>query len=140
MKFFLCTFLFTFLGMLSTALHAQEPQTIRIRKESNLVKAVFDGTDPRLFVVDRFGNPKENRILSYKLYVKGRKETQEFSGFNNRLTGEMIQCLNRQKETAKLFFTEISVEDDNGHIVKLPDVIDTWFPNCKNCERDRRQR
>jgi hypothetical protein len=54
---------------------AQESETIKFKKESNLVKVVLDNTEPKLFVVDRFGNPRENRILSYKLYVKTKKET-----------------------------------------------------------------
>lgn len=124
---------------LPSVIHAQdqEPQTIRIKKESNLAKAVFDPTDPKLVVVDRFGNPRENRILSYRLYVKGRKETKEFRGYSNRLNAEMIHYLDKQKSATKIFFTEVSAEDENGHLVKLPDVIETWFPDCQNCERRR---
>lgn len=118
---------------------AQEPQTIRIKKESNLVKAVFDNTESKLFVVDRFGNPQENKILSYKLYVKGKRETKEFRGYNNRLTGEMVKYLDKQSSATKIFFTEISAEDNDGHLVKLPDTIDTWFPDCENCEKKKRR-
>lgn len=119
-------------------LNAQEPETIKFKKESNLVKVVFDNTDPRLFVVDRFGNPRENKVLSYKLYVKNKKETKEFIGYSNNLSGEMINYLNKQKSATKLFFTEIMVEDESGHPLKLPDAIDTWFPDCKNCETGKR--
>lgn len=122
----------------SIELKAQEPETIKFKKESNLVKVVFDNTDPRLFVVDRFGNPRENKVLSYKLYVKNKKETKEFEGFSNNLSGEMINYLNKQKSATKLFFTEIIVEDESGHPLKLPDAIDTWFPDCKNCESGKR--
>ena len=121
----------------SINLFAQEPQTIKIKRESSLVKAVFDITESRLFVVDRYGNPQENKITAYKLYVKARKETKEFSGFSNALNGEMINYLNKQNKATKIFFTEISALDDNGHLVKLPDVVDTWFPDCKNCEKKR---
>ena len=117
---------------------AQEPETIRFKKESNLVKAVFDNTDPKLFAVDRFGNPRENRILSYKLYVKTKKETKQFEGSSNTLSGEMLNYLNKLKSATKIFFTEITVEDEAGHPLKLPDVIDTWFPDCKNCEPKKR--
>lgn len=120
-------------------LRAQEPQTIRVRKESNLVKAVFDNTETRLFAVDRFGNPRENKILTYKLYVKGKRETKEFTGYGNRLNAEMIKYLNKQSSATKIFFTEISAEEGDGHVVKLPDIIETWFPDCQNCDKKSRR-
>ena len=140
MKSFL--FQFLVLGVLSLTfshLQAQEPQTIRVRKESNLVKAVFDNTETRLFAVDRFGNPRENKILTYKLYIKGKRETKEFSGYGNRLNAEMIKYLNKQSTATKIFFTEISAEEEDGHIVKLPDIIETWFPDCENCDKKKRR-
>lgn len=116
------------------SLKSQEPETIKFKKESNLVKVVFDNTDPKLVVVDRFGNPRENRVLSYKLYVKTKKDAKEFKGFSNALSGEMINYLNKLKSATKIFFTDIMVEDETGHPLRLPDLIDTWFPDCKNCE------
>ena len=140
MKFSFSPVLFIFiLALFPKVIKAQEPQTIRIKKESNLVKAVFDITDSKLFVVDRFGNPRENKILSYKLYVKAKRETKEFRGYGNRLNAEMVNYLNKQKTATKIFFTELSAEDDDGHLIKLPDVIDTWFPDCENCERKNRR-
>ena len=46
----------------------------------------------------------------------------------------MTKELNKLKKAAKIFFTEIQVKDENDHLQKLPDVIDIWFPNCKNCD------
>lgn len=117
------------------SLFAQQPITIKVKKESNLVKAVFDNTEFRLIAVDRFGNPKENKVVSYKLYVKTKKDTKEFTGFNNSLTPEMIKYLNKLKTSAKIFFTEINVEEDDSHLIKLPDVIEQWFPKCDNCNK-----
>lgn len=131
--------LFCVLAFMQGGFYAQEPQTIRVKKESDLSKVVFDNTETRLFVVDRFGNPRQNKILSYKLYVKNKRETRAFSGYSNSLNAEMIQYLNKQTSAVKLFFTEISAEDDNGHLVKLPDAIDTWFPDCRGCEKNRRR-
>ncbi len=111
---------------------AQEPQTIKVKKEQNLAKAFFDNTELKLMVIDRFGNPKENKIVSYKLWLK-EKSAKSLNGFDNNLSPAMINELNKQKKAVKIFFTEITVEDDNGHLIKLPDVIETWFPNCKNC-------
>jgi hypothetical protein len=113
---------------------SQQPVTIKVKKESNLVKAVFDNTDFKLMAIDRYGNPKDNKIVGYKLYVKTKKNTKEFTGFNNSLTPEMINYLNKLKLAAKLFFTEINVQEDDTHLIKLPDVIETWFPNCENCK------
>lgn len=121
-------------------LSAQEPQTIKVKKESTLVKAVFDNTEYRLMPIDRFGNPKDNQIVSYRLFVKTKKETKEFHGYSNRLTGEMVSYLNKQKGASKIFFTEINAKDDNEHLVKLPDIIDTWFPDCSNCDPGGRRR
>lgn len=130
-------FLFT-LGIAPFLAFSQEPQTIKFRRESNLVKVVFDVTESKLFVIDRFGNPRENKIASYKLYVKAKRETKEFNGYGNTLNPEMIKYLNKQNKATKIFFTEISAIEDDGHLTKLPDVIDTWFPDCANCERKKR--
>ncbi len=45
----------------------------------------------------------------------------------------MVNTLNKLKKTAKIFFTDIMVNDHNDHLLKLPYEIDVWFPNCKNC-------
>ncbi|MCC6372284.1 MAG: hypothetical protein IT236_14875 [Bacteroidia bacterium] len=140
MKFFsiIIILFFTFCG--TNGLSAQEPATIKVRKESNLSKAEFDNTERKLMVVDRFGNLKENKIASYKLYVKTKRETKEFEGYGNSLSAEMIKYLNKQSSATKIFFTEISAVDDDGHLVKLPDVINTWFPDCSNCGKGDKRR
>lgn len=112
---------------------AQDPVSIKVRKEQNLVKVYFDNVELKLMPIDRFGNPRENKIVSYKLWIKGSK-SNGLSGYDNKLSREMISELKKQKKAAKIFFTEINVQDDEGHIIKLPDVIDTWFPDCKNCD------
>lgn len=135
MKFF--SFLVFIIGL--NSIEAQEPQTIKIKRESRLVKAVFDNTQMRLMAIDRYGNPRDNKIVSYKLYVKARRETKEFIGYSNSLTAEMINYLDKQPKAVKIFFTEINVRDDDEHLVKLPDVIDTWFPDCSNCDKGRKK-
>ncbi len=135
-RFFILTFVFFQVAFS----FAQEPKTIRVKKESNLAKAVFDNVDLRLMPIDIYGNPKENSIVNYKLYVKNKKETKEFTGYSNQLTSEMINYLNKQTKSVKLFFTEISVKDDSEHLIKLPDVIDVWFPKCNNCNQGKGKR
>lgn len=139
MKSFSFKLLFLFSScMIPFSGFSQEPQTIKFKKESNLVKAVFDVTESKLFVIDRFGNPRENKIASYKLYVKAKRETKEFNGYGNTLNSEMIKYLNKQDKATKIFFTEIFALEEDGHLTRLPDVIDTWFPDCTNCERKKR--
>jgi hypothetical protein len=118
----------------------EEPLTIKVKKESNLVKAVFDNTELRLMVIDRFGNPKENRVSSYKFWIKGKGTVKEIDGFSNSLNTEMLAALKKQTKATKIFFTEITATDDDGHLVKLPDIIDTWFPDCSNCEKGNKRR
>ncbi len=130
-------FKIAFLIFCANNLLAQEPQTIKVKKEQNLVKAYFDNTELKLMAIDRFGNPKENKITSYKLWIK-EPGGKPLNGFDNKLNAGMVNELNKQKKATKIFFTEISVEDDNGHIIKLPDVIEVWFPNCKNCDLKKR--
>lgn len=128
--------IFSFLFVYEAS-YAQEPNVIKIKKESDLVKVVFDNVDLRLMPVDRFGNPRQNKVVSYKLWIKGKGEPKVYQGFNNSLSPEMIKELNKLKKATKLFFTDINVQDDDDHALKLPDVIDTWFPNCKNCDNKK---
>lgn len=125
----------------STHLMAQdEPQTIRVKKQSDLAKVVFDNTQNKLMVVDRFGNVRENKVLSYKLYVKNGKSTQEFIGYGNNLSPDMLNYLRNQSAAVKLFFTEIKVYDDAEHVQGLPDCIEVYFPDCVNCKPNKSKR
>ena len=69
-----------------------------------------------------------------RLYIKSKKETAEFAAYSNNLSSEMINYLKKLKHSAKLFFTEINVVEDDSHLSKLPDAIEQWFPNCANCK------
>jgi uncharacterized protein YneR len=113
-------------------IHSQEPQSIRVKKEQDLVKVFFDNSDMRLTPIDRFGNVRDNKVKSFRLWIKG-KELKSFSGFDNALSADMIRELNAQKKAVKIYFTEIRVEDDNGHLIQLPDLYETWFPDCAGC-------
>ncbi|MBP9069093.1 MAG: hypothetical protein KBG47_06270 [Bacteroidia bacterium] len=127
-KFILIFSLFTL------SVSAQEPVgTIKIKREQNLVKAVFDNVEYKLMAIDRFGNPQENTFASYTLWIKEKKSTKKFAGYSNTLTPEMLKELKSLKRATKIFFTNIKVNGDDEHLVDLPDVIDTWFPDCANC-------
>jgi hypothetical protein len=116
----------------------QEPETIRFKKESNMIKAYFDPTELKLIGIDRFGNPHENGIASFKMYVKGKKDKKAFESFSGALTSEMINYLNNLKTATKLFFTDVVAKDENRHLTKLPDVIELWFPNCASTQKQKR--
>lgn len=129
MKFYFRQYLVLIFTLSSIVILAQEPQTIKVRRESNLAKAFFDVTEFKLTPIDRFGNPQENRIMGFKLFVKTKRDTKQFNSTSGNLTSEMIQFLNSLNTACKIFFTEIMVEEDEQRLIKLPDVIDVWFPN-----------
>ena len=129
-----------FLFGFAIAIQAQQPETIRVRKESNLVKAYFDVTELKLLPIDRFGNPQDNKIMGFKLYVKNKRETKEFESYSNALTPDMLTYLNALKEAAKIFFTNIMVQEDETRLIQLPDVIEVWFPSCLNNQKPKKHK
>lgn len=127
-----------FLGLLChfAILAQQTPPTIKVKKTEDLVKAEFDNVNLKLIAVDRFGNPRETSIVSYVLWIKETPE-KPYNSKTFALTAEMLQALNACKSSTKIFFTNIVAQETDGHQVKLPDVIDVWFPDCKNCSPKR---
>jgi hypothetical protein len=120
-------------SLLALCVNAQEPVgTFKIKREQNLVKAVFDNIEYKLIAIDRFGNPQENTFASYNLWIKEKRGMKKFVGYSNTLTPEMLKELKSVKKAVKIFFTNIKVNGDDEHLVDLTDVIDTWFPDCKN--------
>ena len=107
-------------------------QTFVVKKESLLFKAIFDNTEYKLIAIDRYGNLSDSKIISYKFYVKEKNGVRQFEGYGNELNADILKYLKKLKNAAKIFFTEIMAEDENHHLVKLPDIIDTWFPDCKS--------
>lgn len=125
-------------SLFTLSVSAQEPVgTIKIKREQNLVKAVFDNVEYKLMAIDRFGNPQENTFASYTLWIKEKKSTKKFVGYSSTLTPEMLKELKSLKRATKIFFTNIKVNGDDEHLVDLPDVIDTWFPDCTNCVKKK---
>lgn len=128
-------FYFLLLALFYTCgLSAQEPAVIKFKKESKYAKAVFDNVDNQLVVIDVYGNPTNAKIAKFKLYVKTKKDTKEFAAYSNSLNTEMLNYLKKLKSSAKLFFTEINVQDEDDHLSKLPDAIEQWFPVCNGCK------
>ena len=114
---------------------AQEPQIIRVKKELNLKKVVFDNSEFRLMVIDRFGNPRENKIASYQLDIKMPNETKFFFGFGNNLSQEMLNYLYKLDKAANMFFIKIMVYDEDEHLINLPDFKEEWVPALKKSKK-----
>ena len=114
---------------------AQEPQVIRVKKELNLKKVVFDNSEFRLMVIDRFGNPRENKIASYQLDIKMPNETKIFFGFGNYLSQEMLNYLYKLDKAANMFFIKIMVYDEDEHLINLPDFKEEWVPALKKSKK-----
>lgn len=119
---------------------AQDSPSIKVRKESRLAKVVLDNSAYKLVVLDRYGNPTEARLMHYLLHVKTKRETRVFEGHTNALSREMVNYLNGLGSATKIFFTEIQAEEEGGHISNLPDLIETWFPDCSNCDKKRNRK
>ena len=114
---------------------AQEPQVIRVKKELNLKKVVFDNSEFRLMVIDRFGNPRENKIASYQLDIKMPNEIKIFFGFGNNLSQEMLNYLYKLDKAANMFFIKIMVYDEDEHLINLPDFKEEWVPALKKSKK-----
>lgn len=128
-----------FILFAGTSMAQQDPPTIKVKKTSDLVKAEFDNVNLKLIALDRFGNPKENAIVSFVLWIKETPEVP-YTCKTENLTREMLNALNSCKKATKIFFTNVLAQEADGHQVKLPDVIDVWFPDCKNCSPKKAQK
>lgn len=111
---------------------AQEPATITVKKQSDLAKATYDNVEFKLIAMDRFGNIVDHAIKSFELhYVEKKKKVKMFKSYNETLTPEMLSEFKKLKEAKKIFFTKIMAQDEFGNLVRLPDVIEMQFPDCK---------
>ncbi len=111
---------------------SQEPATITVKKQSDLAKATYDNVEYKLIAMDRFGNMVDHSIKSFELhYVEKKKKLRVFKSYSETLTPEMLSEFKKLKEAKKIFFTKIMAEDEFGNLVRLPDVIEMQFPECK---------
>ncbi|MDP2387919.1 MAG: hypothetical protein Q8M29_16215 [Bacteroidota bacterium] len=121
-----------FFILASVVCFSQEPATITVKKQSDLAKATYDNVEFKLIAMDRFGNIVDHSIKSFELhYVEKKKKLKVFKSYNETLTPEMLSEFKKLKEAKKIFFTKIMAEDEFGNLVRLPDVIEMQFPDCK---------
>jgi len=125
-------FIAIFFSLSLPAFCQEEPQKITIRKESNLAKAMYDNVDFKLIAEDKYGNVVNHAVKSFELhYVEKKKKLKVFKSYSESLTPEMLEEFKKLKEAKKIFFTKIMAEDEFGNVVRLPDVIEVQFPDCK---------
>ncbi len=135
MRFILTLIIFLFLANKISL--AQEPQIIRVKKELNLKKVVFDNSDFRLVVIDRYGNPRVNKIASYQLDIKMPNETKFFFGFGNNLSQEMLDYLYKLDKATSIFFNKIMVYNEDDQLINLPDFKEEWIPPLKKSKKNK---
>jgi S-adenosylmethionine hydrolase len=126
--------LFIIIGLfiLSPIFSQEEPQKITIRKESNLAKASYDNVDYKLIAQDKYGNIVNHAVKSFELHYRiNNKKIKMMISYSESLTPEMLEEFKKLKEAKKIFFTKIMAEDEFGNVVRLPDVIEVQFPDCK---------
>lgn len=125
---------------LSTVCYGQqtnEVKTIRIKKETQFVKAAFDDTEFKAIAFDRFGNPHENAIKSYTIFFKEGRSVYESQVVGNTFSQKTINYLTKKKKFAtKICLIKIVAEDKDGHLEDLPDLCDiVIFPDCKKVNK-----
>ena len=121
-----------FLLISSFAGFSQEPATITVKKQSDLAKAAYDNVEFKLIAMDRFGNLVNHAIKSFEIhYVEKKKKLKIMKSYSENLTPEMLEDFKKLKEAKKIFFTQILAEDEFGNLIRLPDVIEVQFPECK---------
>ncbi len=127
------------LGAFPVSAQTESENTIKVRKVEQLVKAEYDNTNYKLTAVDRFGNLKENAVQSFEIHYTLRGERHKYISYSNQLTDEMLKNLGKIKEAQEIYFTNIKAEDDNGHLIQLPELPYMHFPDCpKNKKKKSR--
>lgn len=113
---------FVLLFITSFSLLAQEGEnrgTIRIKKNGQLVKVVFDDVNYRLIGIDQYGNIIDSAIVAFQMNVTIKGIAYSENTIGPSLTYEMQQLLGKCDRTSKIFFENIKAKDKNGTIVKM---------------------
>ncbi len=127
------------LGCTCIAYAQEQPaESIKVTKVEQLVKAEYDNTQYKLVGIDRFGNPKLSAVRSFELHYNLNGNLYKYVSYSSGLTPEMLESLKKLKIAQKIFFTKIKAEDDNGHLVELPDLIEMHFPDCPKNKKKKK--
>lgn len=107
--------------------------SLKIRKQQTFVKAAFDESEYKLIAFDKYGNPYPNSIKSFTIYYKENDIAYETKSNGNVFSEKTIDFLTKKKKFAtKICLTNITAENAEGHLEKIPDLCDiVIFPDCK---------
>jgi hypothetical protein len=115
-------------------LFAQDNQIdkITVRKETVLLKAIYDYDEQKILAIDKYGNIRHDAIRSFEMHYESKwHKSKSYKSSDSNLSYDMKLYLGNLSEAKKIFFTNIIAEDEFGNLIKLPDVIEMHFPRCK---------
>jgi hypothetical protein len=127
-------FIIIFQILINSHLIAQENQIdkITVRKESALLKAIYDYDELKVLAQDKYGNIRHDAIRSFEMHYETKwHKSKKYKSGDSNLTYDMRLYLGSLDEAKKIFFTNIIAEDEFGNFIKLPDLIEMFFPKCK---------
>lgn len=133
-------FLVFLLQFYSASLFSQEVEKIKIKKEDPFFKAEFDETNYKVIALDKYGNPFENAIKSFKITFQDTQGHFESKVIGNTFPDKTIKYLKKRTRATNLCLKEIVAEDTEGHVQSLPDKCGVLiYPDCKNCDPNKKK-
>jgi len=124
----------------SATCFSQEVEKIKIKKEDPFFKAEFDETNYKVIALDKYGNPHENVIKSFKITFQDTQGHFESKVVGNTFPEKTIKYLKKRTRATNLCLKEIVAEDTDGHVQSLPDKCGVLiYPDCKNCDPNKKK-
>lgn len=119
---------------------SQEVEKIKIQKEDPFFKAEFDETNYKVIALDKYGNPHENVVKSFKITFQDTQGHFESKVTGNTFPEKTIKYLKKRTRATNLCLKEIVAEDAEGHVQSLPDKCGVLiYPDCKNCDPNKKK-
>ncbi len=121
------------ISFIAVSQEKEDIKSIKIEKEKQYLKAVFDETEFKVIAIDKYGNPYPEAIKSFCVFYKEDKTSYQAPIIGNTFPKKTIDFLTKKKKFAtKICLTNLKAEDKNGHLEDLPDLCDiVIFPDCK---------
>lgn len=117
-----------------------EVEKIKIKKEDPFFKAEFDETNYKVIALDKYGNPYEDVIKSFKITFQDTQGHFESKVVGNTFPAKTIKYLKKRTRATNLCLKEIVAEDKEGHVQSLPDKCGVLiYPDCKNCDPNKKK-
>lgn len=126
--------------LFSTFCFSQEVEKIKIKKEDPFFKAEFDEANYKVIALDKYGNPYENVVKSFKITFQDTQGHFENKVVGNTFPDKTIKYLKKRTRVTNLCLKEIVAEDAEGHVQTLPDKCGVLiYPDCKNCDPNKKK-